>query len=148
MKLTGLEGEISVQVSDALKWTGKLNIEDYKPAAETQSWFKPKMRISSDFMYAITKQITLNAAVALQDDSKAKVYSAAPASPYLVPDLANETVVTVKGFVDLGVGASYKINNKFSAFARANNLFNKKYSKYLYYEAIGMNIFGGVAYSF
>lgn len=148
MKLTGLEGEISVQVSDALKWTGKLNIEDYKPAAETQSWFKPKMRISSDFMYAITKQITLNAAVALQDDSKAKVYKAAPASPYLVPDLANETVVTVKGFVDLGVGASYKINNKFSAFARANNLFNKKYSKYLYYEAIGMNIFGGVAYSF
>jgi hypothetical protein len=148
MKLTGLEGEISVQVSDALKWTGKLNIEDYKPAAETQSWFKPKMRVSSDFMYAITKQITLNAAVALQDDSKAKVYTAAPASPYFTPDLANETVVTVKGFVDLGVGASYKINNKFSAFARANNLFNKKYSKYLYYEAIGMSIFGGVAYSF
>lgn len=148
MKLTGLEGEISVQVSDALKWTGKLNIEDYKPAAETQSWFKPKMRISSDFMYAITKQLTLNAAVALQDDSKAKIYTSAPASPYLVPDLANEKVVTVKGFVDLGAGASYKINNQFSAFLRVNNLLGNKYSKYLYYEAIGTSIFGGVAYSF
>lgn len=148
MKLTGLEGEISVQVSDALKWTGKLNIEDYKPAAETQSWFKPKLRVSSDFMYAITKQITLNAAVAIQDDSKAKIYTAAPANPYLLPDLANEQVVTVKGFVDLGAGASYKINNKFSAFIRANNLLGKKYSKYLYYDAIGTNVFGGVAYSF
>ncbi|MFA4871242.1 MAG: hypothetical protein WC623_23790 [Pedobacter sp.] len=148
MKLTGLEGEISVQVSDALKWTGKLNIEDYKPAAETQSWFKPKMRISSDFMYAITKQLTLNAAVAIQDDSKAKIYNAAPANPYLLPDLANEQVVTVKGFVDLGAGANYKINNKFSAFIRANNLLGKKYSKYLYYDAIGTNVFGGVAYSF
>jgi hypothetical protein len=148
MKLTGLEGEISVQVSDALKWTGKLNVEDYKPAAETQSWFKPQMRLSSDLMYAITKELTLNAAVALQGDSKAKVYLAAPANPYLIPDLANEKVVTVKGFVDLGVGASYKINNKFSAFARANNLLNTKYSKYLHYEVIGMNIFGGVAYSF
>ncbi|SMC51306.1 porin family protein [Pedobacter nyackensis] len=148
MKQTGIEGELSVQVSDALKWTGKLNIEDYKPAAETQSWFKPQMRLSSDLMYAINKKITINAAVALQDDSKAKVYTAAPASPYLVPDLANETVVTVKGFVDLGVGASYKINNKFSAFARANNLLNTRYSKYLHYEAIGFNIFGGIAYSF
>ncbi len=148
MKLTGLEGEISVQVSDALKWTGKLNIEDYKPAAETQSWFKPKMRVSSDFMYAITKQLTLNAAVAVQDESKAKIYTAAPANPYLVPDLDNEEVATVKGFVDLGAGASYKINNKFSAFIRVNNLLGNKYSKYLYYEAIGMNIFGGVAYSF
>lgn len=148
MKLSGLEGEISVQVSDALKWTGKLNIEDYKPAAETQSWFKPALRLSSDLMYVITKQITLNAAVAVQGDSKAKVYTAAPANPYLVPDLANETVVNVKGFIDLGAGASYKINNKFSAFARVNNLLGNKYSKYLYYDAIGLSIFGGVAYSF
>lgn len=148
MKLTGLEGEISVQVSDALKWTGKLNIEDYKPAAETQSWFKPQLRMSSDLMYAVTKQITLNAAVAVQGDSKAKVYTAAPANPYLIPDLANETVVNVKGFIDLGAGATYTINSKFSAFARVNNLLGNKYSKYLYYDAIGLSIFGGVAYSF
>lgn len=148
MKLSGLEGEISVQVSDALKWTGKLNLEDYKPAAESQSWFKPQLRVSSDLMYAVTKQITLNAAAAIQGDSKAKVYTAAPANPYLIPDLANENIVNVKGFIDLGVGATYKINNKFSAFARVNNLLNNKYSKYLYYEAIGLSIFGGVAYSF
>lgn len=148
MKLTGLEGEISVQVSDELKWTGKLNFEDYKPAAETQSWFKPQMRISSDLSYIFNKKLTLNAAVAIQDDSEAKLYTAAPASPYYTPDPTKETVVTVKGFVDLGVGASYKINNKFSAFARANNLLNTKYSKYLYYQTIGTNIFGGLTYSF
>jgi len=148
MKLLGLEGEISVQVSDALKWTGKLNLEDYKPAAESQSWFKPQMRVSSDLMYAINKQLTLNAAVAIQGDSKAKIYLAAPANPYLAPDLANERIVTMKGFVDLGAGASYKINNKFSVFAKANNLLNTKYSRYLHYEAIGVNIFGGLTYSF
>lgn len=148
MKLLGLEGEISVQVSDALKWTGKLNLEDYKPAAESQSWFKPQMRVSSDLMYAINKQLTLNAVVAIQGDSKAKIYLAAPANPYLAPDLANERIVTMKGFVDLGAGASYKINNKFSVFAKANNLLNTKYSRYLHYEAIGVNIFGGLTYSF
>ncbi|MES2830148.1 MAG: TonB-dependent receptor [Bacteroidota bacterium] len=148
MKLIGLEGELSVQVSDALKWTGKVNFDDYKPAAETQSWFKPLLRVSSDLLYNITKEISLNASVAIQDDSKAKIYTSAPPNPYLVPIPANETVTTVKGFVDLGVGASYKINTKFSAFARANNLLNTTNSRYLYYEAIGMNIFGGISYSF
>jgi len=148
MKLVGLEGELSVQVSDALKWTGKLNFEDYKPAAETQSWFKPQMRLSSDLRYNITKQITFEASVAIQEESKAKVYLSAPANPYLIPDPANEKVVTVKGFVDLGAGATYKINNQFSAFLRVNNLLNTSYSKYLYYQAIGINMFGGISYSF
>lgn len=148
MKLIGIEGELSVQVSDALKWTGRLNFEDYKPAAETQSWFKPQMRLSSDLLYNITKQISLTASVAIQDDSKAKVYLAAPAKPYLIPDPLNEQVVTVKGFVDLGAGANYKINNKFSAFIKVNNLLDSSYSRFLYYQTIGMNIFGGISYSF
>ena len=146
--MTGLEGEISIQVSNSLKWTGKLNFEDYQPAQESASWYKPQMRISSDLLFNVTDKIALNASVAIQDASKAKLYTVAPASPYVIPDPNNETVVSVKGFVDLGVGASYKINNKFSAFARANNLFNSSYSRYLYYPTIGTNIFGGLTYSF
>lgn len=148
MKLLGLEGEISVQVSDQLKWTGKLNLEDYKPASETYSWFKPQLRITSNLLYSITDKIGFNASVAIQDASNAKVYTAAPASPYVVPNKAIEDQTTVKGFVDLGIGATYKINNKFSAFAKANNLLNTKYSRYLYYQAIGVNVFGGITYSF
>ena len=148
MKLLGLEGELSVQVSDQLKWTGKLNLEDYKPSNETYSWFKPQLRISSNLDYKITDKIGFNAAVAIQDASNAKVYTSAPADPYLIPDPANETVTSVKGFVDLGIGATYKINNKFSAFAKANNLLNTKYSRYLYYQSIGVSVFGGISYSF
>lgn len=148
MKLTGLEGELSVQVSDALKWTGKLNIEDYKPASESQSWFKPQMRLSSNLLFNITKQISFNAAVSLQEDSKAKIYTTDPAAPYVVPDKSIETIVDVKGFVDLGIGADYQINKQFSVFVKANNLLNSKYSRYLYYPVIGLNAFGGVSYSF
>ncbi|WP_256007607.1 TonB-dependent receptor [Pedobacter deserti] len=148
MKLVGLEGELSVQISDALKWTGKLIFEDYKPASESQSWFKPQMRLSSDLSFNITKELTMEASVAVQDDSKAKIYTAAPPRPYFVPVLQNERVVTVKGFVDLGAGASYRINEKFAAFLRVNNLLNSNYNRYLYYQTIGMNIFGGLSYSF
>jgi hypothetical protein len=149
-KLTGLEGEISVQVSDALKWTGKLNIDDWKPASETYSWFKPGLKVSSNFSYTYNKKLSFNAGVVIQDDVKAKVNVAQPVNPllYVVPNPSIESIVTVKGFVDLGLGADYRINNKFSVFAKANNILNTNYSKYLYYQVNGFNIFGGLTYSF
>lgn len=149
-KLTGLEGEISVQVSDALKWTGKVNLDDWKPAAETYSWFKPGLKVSSNFVYTYNKKLSFNAGVVIQDDVKAKVNVQQPVNPlqYIVPSPGIESIVTVKGFVDLGVGADYRINNKFSVFAKANNILNSNYSRYLYYQVNGFNIFGGLTYSF
>ncbi len=149
-KLTGLEGEISVQVSDALKWTGKLNIDDWKPAAETYSWFKPGLKVSSNFVYTYNKKLSFNAGVVIQDDIKAKVNISNPVNPaqYVVPNPLIEEIKTVKGYVDLGLGADYRINKKFSVFAKANNILNTNYSRYLYYQANGFNIFGGLTYSF
>jgi len=149
-KLTGLEGEISIQVSDALKWTGKLNIDDWKPASETYSWFKPGLKVSSNFVYTYNKKLSFNAAVVIQDDIKAKVYTGAPvpASQYIIPNTNIELIETVKGYVDLGLGADYRINKKFSVFAKANNILNTNYSRYLYYQVNGFNIFGGLTYSF
>jgi hypothetical protein len=148
-KLTGLEGEISVQVSDALKWTGKLNLDDWKPAAETYSWFKPGLKVSSNFVYTYNKKLSFNAGVVIQDDVKAKVYTGAPVptSQYVIPNTNIELIETVKGYVDLGLGADYRINKKFSVFAKANNILNTNYSKYLYYQVNGFNIFGGLTYS-
>lgn len=152
MRLVGLEGELSVQVSDNLKWTGKLNFEDYKAAAEKASYFKPQMRLNSNLMWAFDKKITFSANVVIQGDSKAKVYTANPLNPngYYppTPDLTKEKVVTISGFADLGLGIDYRINNKFSVFAKANNLLNNQYSRYLYYPQYGFNIFGGLSYSF
>lgn len=152
MKLLGLEGELSVQVSDNLKWTGKLNFEDYKAASEKNSYFKPQMRLSSNLMYVWDKKLTFNASLAVQGDSKAKVYTANPlnvdGSYPPTPDLTKEKVVTIAGFADLGIGADYKLNKGFSVFAKANNILNNKYSRYLYYPQYGFNIFGGLTYSF
>ncbi|WP_129714449.1 hypothetical protein [Pedobacter sp. SYP-B3415] len=150
MKLTGIEGELSVQVSDDLRWTGKLNFDNYKPASESAAWFKPQMRLSSNFLYNITDKISFNASLAVQDDSKAKIYTTAPvpAGQYVVPDPGIEQTVTISGFADIGAGAEYRINKQFTVFARANNLLNNKYSKFLYYQYNGLNIFGGLTYSF
>jgi len=147
-KLLGIEGEISVQISNNLKWTGRLNMENYKPASETESWFKPQLRLNSNLFYNVNDKLSFNAAVILQDDSKAKLYSAQPASPYTIPNRDTESVVNVKGFVDFSLGAGYKINKQFSAFVKANNILDNNNGRFLYYQAIGFNGFGGLTYSF
>ncbi len=152
-KLLGLEGEITVQVSDNLKWIGKVNIDDYKSASETASYYKPQLRVNSNFLLNFNKKLTFNADVAIQDDSRAKIFLANPftagsvAYP-TIPNTAIEQVVKIKGFVDLGIGADYKVNNKFGIFARANNLLNTSYSRFLYYKVNGINIYAGLSYSF
>lgn len=152
-QLIGLEGELTVQVSDNLKWTGKVNFDDYKAGVETRSYYKPQLRVSSNLLLAFNKKLTFNADVAIQDDTKAKVFLANPLQPGsstypTIPDTSIESIVNIKGFVDLGVGADYKINNKFGVFAKANNLLNTNYSRYLFYKVNGVNIFAGLSYSF
>ncbi len=148
MKLTGINGEITVQVSDALRWTGGLTMEQYKPAAERESWFKPQARLSSNLLFNFNEQLSFNAAVYMQGESKAKLYTAQPEAQYVLPDPSIENIVTMKGFVDLGLGADYKINKQFGAFLKVNNLLNTNNSRFLYYDNIGINVFGGISYSF
>lgn len=152
-KLMGLEGEITVQVSDNLKWTGKVNFDDYKSDFEAKSYYKPQLKVSSNLLLNFNKKLSFNADVTIQDDTKAKMFLANPlsigSSSYpSIPDTSIEKIVNIKGFVDLGIGADYKLNQKFGVFAKANNLLNTNYSKYLYYKVNGINVFAGLTYSF
>ncbi|RZK48366.1 MAG: hypothetical protein EOO99_10235 [Pedobacter sp.] len=145
LKNIGLEGEISVQVSDQLKWTGRVNFDDYKPETESFAYYKPQLSVNSNLLYQITPKIGFQANVVIQDDLKAKQWIGQP-DP--LTNNIDYQIITLKGFVDLGVGATYKINNKFGAFLNINNVLNTKYSKYLYYNVNGINAFGGISYSF
>ena len=50
--------------------------------------------------------------------------------------------------VDLSLRADYRITPKFSIFAMGNNLANRHYQRYLNYQSQGINVIGGLTYSF
>jgi hypothetical protein len=50
--------------------------------------------------------------------------------------------------VDLSLRADYRITPKFSIFAMGNNLTNRRYQRYLNYQSQGINVIGGLTYSF
>lgn len=62
--------------------------------------------------------------------------------------LANGSEIKLKGGVDVGAGAEFKITNRFSAWLDINNILNRKYSRWNNYPVYGLNAIGGVVVHF
>ncbi|MBY0244430.1 MAG: TonB-dependent receptor [Sphingobacteriaceae bacterium] len=136
-KQIGVEGEVSVTANDYLKWNGKINFVNYEAGNETNVWLKPEVVANSNLFVTLSEDFDVSLNVVLQSESKAKTFIK-----------SEEKVEILKGFVDFGLGANYRINKNFGLFAKVNNLFDVKYSRFLYYPTNGINIFAGLSYSF
>ncbi|WP_374164576.1 hypothetical protein [Arcticibacter sp. MXS-1] len=135
-KVTGLEGEINVRLSETVSWLGRLNINTYSMDVQEKAWFQPEFRLVSNARVKIKKQLTLDGEIVVNDQTYGLAYN---------PDVQ---MVKVKSYVDFSAGAEYLYKEKFGFFLRANNIFGTKYERYLYYPKVGLNIIGGVNYSF
>ena len=135
-KVTGLEGEINVRVSDAFSWLGKVMVNNYSMDVQEKAWLKPEIKISTSARLSVTKEITLNGELVLNDASSALVYLPTP------------SIIKVKGYADVSAGAEYVHKGKVGIFLRVNNLLNNDYQRLLYYPQLGLNVIGGVNYSF
>lgn len=136
----GLDGQLNIKASSVLDLTGKAQIFNYDLATEKEAWFKPTLRITSNARLKFSDKLNLDGELVFQGETLAKTTSTG--TP------ATEQTVKVKGFVDVSAGAEYRVNNKIGVFIRANNLLGQSYQKYLYYSRLGLNVFGGVNYSF
>ncbi|MBC8051825.1 MAG: hypothetical protein H7Y13_02045 [Sphingobacteriaceae bacterium] len=143
-KTFGFEGELSVKASETLFLTGRFLMNEYNMATEQEAWYKPNFRLFSNARLSLQKKFILDAELVLNGDSNGLTYV-----PSTNPALtAERRVVSVSSYVDLSIGAEYQIKQKFGVFLRANNLFGNEYQRYLYYPNLGLNILGGLNYSF
>ncbi len=56
--------------------------------------------------------------------------------------------VDVPGYADLNLSAEYKVHKNLSIFALGNNLLNKNYQNFYGYKKLGVQITGGIKFSF
>ena len=138
-KTFGIEGELSVKASETLNLTGRLLMTDYKMGTEDEAWYKPNYRMFSNARLSLNKKFTLDAELVLNGDSNGLTYDS---------ETLERKVIIVKSYVDLSAGAEYQVKDKIGIFLRANNLFGNEYERYLYYPNLGLNILGGLNYSF
>ncbi len=136
VKVTGIEGEINVKISETFTLGGKLNINNYSLKTQEKAWFMPQVRLTANAKAYITDALTVDAELVMSDQSYGIDYQQAQPS-----------LVRVKGYTDFSAGAEYRIK-RFGIFARANNILNTNYQRYLYYPKVGLNVIGGLSYSF
>ncbi len=136
----GLDGQLNVKASDVLNISGKAEIYNYELDTEKEAWFKPSLRLTSNAKLTLNDKISLDGELLFQGETFAKTLGTG------IP--ATESTVKIKSFMDISAGAEYRVNNKIGVFLRANNLLGSSYQKYLYYSRLGLNLFGGLNYSF
>lgn len=61
---------------------------------------------------------------------------------------AAQEAVDLPAIADLNVKVDYRFSSRFSAFVEVNNILSKKYQRYLYYPVKGINVLGGITYTF
>lgn len=134
----GLQGEVNVKASDVFEIAAKAEIFNYDLASEAEAWFKPGVRLTSNAKAQVNQKVFLNAELMFQGESFAKVNSG----------VGDFKASTIKSFIDLSAGAEYKVNQKIGVYLKANNLVGGNYQRYLFYPRMGLNLLGGVNYSF
>lgn len=137
--VTGFNGDLDFKASETVDVFGRLEYRKYKLATEAQPWNLPAIKLTAGTNIHINKKITVNGALLIRGETQDRP----------VPSFSSlYQPTTLPSFADLSGGIDYKVAKRFSIFAQANNLLNNKYQTYLYYPAVGFNIFGGLSVSF
>jgi outer membrane receptor protein involved in Fe transport len=132
-QLTGFNIDVHIQASDVFSLETSLESISYKLATETKAWFRPNFSLNSALRAQLNAKTALSAGLNYRGQSYGK--------------LAN-LPVSIKGYLNMDLGATYQVDKKWSGFVQASNLLDTKYQQYLYYNGFGRQIFGGISYSF
>ncbi len=135
LRMTRLYGELMIRQSDRLNFMLTGRYDQYDLDNLEKPWHKPGITASFAAEYNLRNKILLDASVNYMGQRFA------PATA-----LDNE-MITLKGLVDLNLGAEYRYTKLLSAFLRLNNILGARNYFWNQYPAIGFNVMVGFTYA-
>lgn len=144
----GLDGEVHLRLSETVSLGGHIQFNEYDLKQEEEAWFLPKLQLAAHTRINISDRLYLNGELQFMGQSYTQRYpnSVWDETTYgIMPALEK---VSVPAFVDLSAGLEFRVSEKFGVYFQANNLVNGTYERYLHYPRIGLNVIGGVNFSF
>lgn len=130
-----LEADVSYDWSERFRLGVNMNYYNYNTSTLEKAWHRPNFTTSLLASYNIHKKIYINTDIYYISGLIGKNY-------------ISDKEVKLDGIFDASVKIDYKFSNVFSAFIEVNNILTKKYQRYLYYPVKGINVIGGISYSF
>lgn len=149
--VVGLEGEVNVRVSEVVTLGGKLNFNEFDLQQEEEAWYLPKMRLAANARFNISDKLYVDAELLFNGQTYGRIGNPAVGLPgYAYSDIGNTGArkVTIPSFADLSAGAEYRATDRIGVYVRLNNMLGSDYERYLFYPRLGLNVIGGVNFSF
>ncbi|MFV8334623.1 TonB-dependent receptor [Flavobacterium sp. RSP29] len=142
MKTLRFYGELKADFSSAVSFGINGTFSSYTNDFEQEAWNLPTIKISSNLDFNITEKWFAGANVFYVGERKDfqvntdLVYVVQP-GPF-----------TLKSYFDVNANVGFKYSDRLTAFARANNITNNAYQKWLNYPVQGFQVILGVNYKF
>src|SRR5690606_6464387 len=115
-----------------------------------EAWFLPKMRLSANTRINISDKLYLNGELLFQGLTYGFVQDErVNLEGYDWTEMADGgRKVTIPSFMDLSAAAEYRATDRIGGDVRLNKLLSTTYERYLFYPRLGLNVIGGVKFSF
>ncbi|WP_139378632.1 TonB-dependent receptor [Parapedobacter luteus] len=149
--IIGLEGELNVRVSEVVTIGGRLNFNEFDLQREEEAWYMPKMRLAANARFNISDKLYIDGELLFQGQTYGLVRDAnIDLSEYSITELGGTGArkTTIPSFADLSAGAEYRVTDQIGVYLRMNNMLGTHYERYLFYPRLGLNVIGGVNFSF
>ena len=149
--IIGLEGEVNVRVSEVVTLGGKLNFNEFDLQQQEEAWYTPKMRLAANARFNISDKLYVDGEILIQGQTYGLVQDTnVDLSGYAITELGNSGArkTTIPSFADLSAGAEYRATDRIGIYVRLNNMLGANYERYLFYPRLGLNVIGGVNFSF
>lgn len=144
LRITKLGAQLSFQKDEQLELMLKGEYFIYSPIRQLEAWNMPDLRITFSGSYDLEDKLIVKLDAFVESGRTALAFE-----PGEDREAKNDVYLADLGtFVDLNLGAEYRYTRRLSVFLNFNNLLSKRYQYWLDYPVQGINILGGLTYSF
>lgn len=135
VKRNNVYAAISYTQSERTKFMARGDFYTYTAGDLPEVWHRPTYRLSANAFYNVFDKILLKADLIVQGGMKAL-------------DQTTLEKVTLNNAFDLNAKAEYLFSDSFSFFVQLNNIASNEYPMFYHYPVRGMQVLGGITWSF
>ena len=124
---------LNYQYGDNVNAVADVKYHFYSTETFQEAYHLPKFETNIDIGFEPVEQLTINGGI----DALSGIQT-----------FSENGSDTLDGIFNVDVGAEYLINDQFGVFLDINNLANQEYERWKNYPTVGMNIVGGIVFSY
>jgi hypothetical protein len=144
LNLSTVEASISYQLSEKLKIDGLGRFYNYEMKNEARAWNLPQLQFVLRGTYNLYDKFYVRADLTMGGGRMAKVYGPGDG----IMNENNQYVKPLGFLADGNLGFEYRYNTRVSAFLQVNNVASQRYSRWLNYPVMPIQILGGISARF